>query len=133
MARKRIADQEPAISKEGAAAAPAKSPIAAKATSDSNKARAPRASANAVTHRHKKTATIESETPPAPGAANEIVPAAPAPAAAIIAGSQVQPPTREDIAIRAYLLAESRGFQGGSPEGDWLEAERQLLAERAGE
>ncbi|MBS1872596.1 MAG: DUF2934 domain-containing protein [Acidobacteria bacterium] len=32
--------------------------------------------------------------------------------------------------MRAYLLAESRGFSHGSPEQDWLEAERQLLAER---
>lgn len=28
-----------------------------------------------------------------------------------------------DIARLAYLLAESRGFIGGSPESDWLRAE----------
>lgn len=32
-----------------------------------------------------------------------------------------------DIARRAYLYAEARGFQGGSPEEDWLRAERELL------
>jgi hypothetical protein len=35
--------------------------------------------------------------------------------------------TREDIAVRAYLYAEARGFQGGSPEQDWFRAERELL------
>ena len=113
MARKRIADKEPAVSTEGAAAAPAVAP-ATNVAPDASKARAPRASANAVTHRHKKTATIESQS--IPTAAEE--------------SSLPEQPTREEIAIRAYLLAESRGFQGGSPEEDWLIAERQLLAER---
>jgi hypothetical protein len=39
-------------------------------------------------------------------------------------------PTREEIAFRAYLLWERRGYQHGSPDADWLEAERQLRAER---
>ena len=30
------------------------------------------------------------------------------------------------IAEAAYILAEQRGFQGGSPEQDWLEAEAQV-------
>jgi chromosome partitioning protein len=33
------------------------------------------------------------------------------------------------IARTAYLLAESRGFEGGDPVGDWLEAERVVDAE----
>lgn len=40
-------------------------------------------------------------------------------------------PTTEEIALRAYFLSEKRQTEGlpGSSEGDWLEAERQLLAE----
>ena len=40
------------------------------------------------------------------------------------------PPTSEQIANLAYFIWESRGCQGGSPEEDWFEAERQLLARR---
>ena len=41
--------------------------------------------------------------------------------------------TGEDIALRAYFIAEKRQQTGewGTPEGDWLEAERQLRAELA--
>ena len=39
--------------------------------------------------------------------------------------------TREDVALRAYFIAEKRFAQGlpGSEHQDWLEAERQLAAE----
>lgn len=39
----------------------------------------------------------------------------------------------EDIAFRAYLIAEKRQQVGlpGDPMSDWVEAERQLLSERA--
>lgn len=39
--------------------------------------------------------------------------------------------TADDIALRAYFLGEQRQRGGlpGTPEGDWLEAERQLKAE----
>lgn len=30
------------------------------------------------------------------------------------------------IAEQAYLIAERRGFAGGSPEQDWLDAEREI-------
>ncbi len=48
------------------------------------------------------------------------------PAASVISG--------EDIALRAYFIAEKRLYTGltGDSESDWLEAERQLLAERSG-
>jgi hypothetical protein len=36
-------------------------------------------------------------------------------------------PAREEISLRAWLYAEARGFQGGSPEQDWLRAERELM------
>lgn len=41
--------------------------------------------------------------------------------------------TADDVALRAYFIAERRQQTGdpGTPEGDWLEAERQLLAELA--
>ncbi len=41
--------------------------------------------------------------------------------------------TMEDIGLRAYFIAEKRQQCGqhGTPEGDWLEAERQLRAELA--
>ena len=35
-------------------------------------------------------------------------------------------PSREDIAALAYSYWEARGFQGGSPEEDWLRAEQEL-------
>ncbi|MFQ3577876.1 MAG: DUF2934 domain-containing protein [Verrucomicrobiia bacterium] len=40
-------------------------------------------------------------------------------------------PSDDAIRVRAYLLAEERHRRGqpGSPEGDWHEARRQLIAE----
>lgn len=38
-------------------------------------------------------------------------------------------PDREAIRQRAYQIWERRGRPGGSPEQDWYEAERELLAE----
>jgi len=35
-------------------------------------------------------------------------------------------PTQEQIASLAYSYWEARGYQGGSPEEDWLRAEREL-------
>lgn len=35
---------------------------------------------------------------------------------------------RGEIARLAYLLWEARGGNGGSPEEDWLRAEREILA-----
>jgi hypothetical protein len=42
--------------------------------------------------------------------------------------------THEDIALRAYFIAEKRRSQGlsGDEHQDWIEAERQLLVESAG-
>lgn len=41
-------------------------------------------------------------------------------------------PTHEEIAARAFELFEERGSADGSAVDDWIEAERQLLVERAG-
>jgi hypothetical protein len=35
-------------------------------------------------------------------------------------------PSQEEIAALAYSYWEARGYQGGSPEEDWLQAEREL-------
>lgn len=42
--------------------------------------------------------------------------------------------TRDDLALRAYFLCEKRWAAGlpGDEASDWLEAERQLLAEHSG-
>jgi hypothetical protein len=37
-----------------------------------------------------------------------------------------RPPAREEIARLAYSYWEQRGRRGGSPEEDWLRAEREL-------
>lgn len=39
-------------------------------------------------------------------------------------------PSREDIAVLAYSYWEARGFQGGSPEEDWLRAEQEMRSRR---
>ena len=102
MAKKKIAEQEPVMAVEGGlGAAPAKAPI--------KKARAPRASAKAVTHKHKK-ATIAAATVEPVGTA-----AAP-----------VAEPMYEQVAILAYSYWEARGYQGGSERDDWFRALNEL-------
>jgi hypothetical protein len=101
MPKKKIADKEPRVPVEGGTGS---SPVNAQA----NTARAPRASVNPVTHRHKTTVAAT----PAPEVA-----AAAAPAQAV---------DREQIAKLAYSYWQDRGYQGGSPEADWLRAEREL-------
>ena len=102
MAKKKIAEQEPVMAIEGGlGVAPAKAPI--------EKARAPRASAKAVTHKHKK-ATIA---------------AAPAEPVAVSA-APVAEPTYEEVAKLAYSYWEARGYQGGSQQDDWFRALTEL-------
>ena len=100
---KKKADKEPVNAIEGGlGAVSAKSPA--------SKARAPRASANAVTHKHKKTTIVAT---PAEPASVEIV-------------APVTEPTREEIAKLAYSYWEARGYQGGSEQDDWLRAVNEL-------
>jgi hypothetical protein len=61
----------------------------------------------AVSHKHTAKKTYES--------AEQQVPHAPRSVA------------QDDIAKLAWSYWEARGFQGGSPEDDWLRAERELL------
>jgi Protein of unknown function (DUF2934) len=41
-----------------------------------------------------------------------------------------RPASHEDIANLAYSLWAARGYSGGSPDADWLAAERQLTQKR---
>jgi hypothetical protein len=54
-------------------------------------------------------------------------------AVAAIEATNALPPQdwRQLIATAAYLRAEARGFTGGSPEQDWLEAEKEVAARLA--
>ena|SRR5262249_15348554 len=64
----------------------------------------------------------------------EVVEAVPTPAAEpdSVAAVAVTEPSREEIAALAYSYWESRGYQGGSQEEDWLRAEEQLRTRAAG-
>ena len=50
-----------------------------------------------------------------------------------MAAAKVPSFTREDVALRAYFISEKRRHHGlsGDEHQDWIEAERQLLAESA--
>jgi DUF2934 family protein len=53
---------------------------------------------------------------------------APTPESDVIEASTVTvyEPSHEEIACLAYLYWEARGYQGGSPEEDWLRAQQEL-------
>jgi hypothetical protein len=44
----------------------------------------------------------------------------------VAAASTVQSISSDDIATLAFSYWEARGYQGGSPEEDWLRAENEL-------
>ena len=78
----------------------------------------------AVPARHKPATTkrVKRTAPGSPMAAAAEPPITqPVPAA----------PSQEQIASLAYSYWEARGYQGGSPEEDWLRAEQELLAAAA--
>lgn len=50
------------------------------------------------------------------------------PVAEVLSPAAPLMPSYEEIASLAYSYWEARGFQGGSPETDWLRAERELSA-----
>jgi len=103
MPKKKIAQQEPVIAVDGAlAATSAKAPV--------SKARAPRASAKAVTHKHKK-ATVS---------------AVPVEPVAVEIAAHVAEPTDEEVSKLAHSYWVARGCQGGSQEDDWFRAMNQL-------
>jgi hypothetical protein len=47
-----------------------------------------------------------------------------------VAMPNVDAPSQEEVAARAFALFEQRGRADGHDLEDWLEAERQLLTER---
>ena len=65
------------------------------------------------------------QTTPKPRAKRVTKPAEVA-AVEVAAIERVTNPSQEEIARLAYLFWEARGCQGGSPEEDWLRAEKQL-------
>jgi hypothetical protein len=58
-----------------------------------------------------------------PASEPEVLSVEPAATMAVPAGS-----FQEAVARLAYSYAEARGFVGGTPEEDWLRAEQELLA-----
>jgi hypothetical protein len=88
------------------------------------------AGAAAVPARRQTTAarprrTAVTKTKPVAVVEEAVVIAASAPVEEIKASVT---PTSEAIAALAYSYWEARGYQGGSPEEDWLRAEQELLS-----
>lgn len=89
---------------------------------------APASAKRAVKPAAKAKKTV-AKTPKAPASVKAKRPAKPkAPAAPAVPAY-----TREDVALRAYFISEKRRSHGihGDEHQDWIEAERQLLAESA--
>jgi hypothetical protein len=53
------------------------------------------------------------------------------PVAEMLSPSALVAPSYQEVARLAYLYWEARGYQGGSPEEDWLRAEQELYATSA--
>jgi Protein of unknown function (DUF2934) len=77
----------------------------------------PSRSKSRATHKHLSAVTVTAETS--------------APAAEPPARNTASEPTFEEIATLAYSYWEARGYQGGSPEEDWLRAESELRSRTA--
>jgi hypothetical protein len=89
----------------------------------------PSSSGGAAPARTRKHAPAKHMSAIAAEVSPSIVPAAPtATQAEITASNHVV--TSEAIAQLAYSYWEARGYMGGSPEEDWLHAERELLGVR---
>jgi len=80
-------------------------------------ARARRKTATSAAPRTRRTVK-PAETP--------VTPEIPAESVATVAVAAVTYPSHQEIAALAYNYWEARGYQGGSPEEDWLRAEREL-------
>jgi hypothetical protein len=94
-------------------------PMARKRTSENEIAVSQGAAA--VPARRKTAAPHKMHTP-----ATSVVEPASEPVTAPVA--PVAQPTHEEIAALAYSYWEGRGYQGGTPEEDWLRAEAELRA-----
>ncbi len=88
------------------------------AAAEPKKARsASKPKASAATHKLATKIQVEDSLP----TAEAIVETAP-----LAAAATTTPVTNEQIAHLAYCYWEARGYQGGSPEHDWICAEREL-------
>jgi Protein of unknown function (DUF2934) len=76
----------------------------------------PARSKSKIARKHNIAAVETSDTPRVPAEASP----------SMEAGIPVTKPAFEEIARLAYSYWEKRGFEGGSPEEDWLRAEREL-------
>ena len=83
-----------------------------------------------VAKKSKKTAVAAVEPAATPVAAKPVK-AAPKKPAKASSPAKKTAYTQDDVALRAYFIAEKRGKAGlpGDSTSDWVEAERQLLAE----
>ena len=69
----------------------------------------------------RKHQSVTAETPENPIGASPAIELA-----TVAAESPISNPAFEEIAQLAYCYWEARGYQGGSPEHDWLRAEHEL-------
>jgi hypothetical protein len=86
-------------------------------------------SSSAAPVRHKPVAPKRATRPAAVEVSN--IPAS-EPEVLLAPAAQLAAPTesfQDAVARLAYLYWEARGSQGGSPEADWLRAERELSAQ----
>ena len=101
-----------------------------KKTNNTTKTAAP--SKRAAKPAAKKKATVETVIAAERKPAKAVKPAPRKRTAAKPKSATTKPAlSQDDVALRAYFLAEKRKAQGlpGDPHSDWLEAERQVLAE----
>jgi hypothetical protein len=78
------------------------------------------ATSSAATSRKRTAAEPVTEPTPVVASVTEIV------METVTVESVVIEPAHEQIAALAYLYWVGRGYQGGSPEEDWLRAEQEL-------
>ena len=110
--------------------ADAKAEVAAvsdKKRSSASKSQAPAAATHKRTNRSAPAEVAAPATFHVERAVENSVPATAPSIATPKAVAAPRIPTRHDIALLAYSYWENRGYQGGSPEEDWLRAEAELL------
>jgi len=101
----------------------------------SNIASEPILSSGAKPARARKHAPAKRQATPVVESSPSIATATPAAAHAATKSSHVvvtETLSFDDIAQLAYSYWEARGYQGGSPEEDWLRAERELRNQLVG-
>jgi hypothetical protein len=116
MPRKQNTEKEFAVS-AGAGAAAVRKPAA-----NSRKKRV------TSTASAEPVASLAVSTDTAATAVAEVAEVRSTPVAAELLNAASTEPTSEQVAERAYLIWESRGCQGGSPQDDWFAALQQLRA-----